>query len=260
MRFALLQYPIVWADREANLRLLHDRLVGLQGKTDVVVVPEMFSTGFCTDHPELAEPWGGPTCRKLQEWADLYRLAIVGSMMCEEGARLVNRGFMFRPGESPLYQDKRHLYRHSGEDLFFTPAEQQTDWIYRGVRMRMLVCFDVRFPVWARQPRDEKQMYDVLLVVANWPEIRIQYWDALCAARCTENQCYIVAVNPVGDDGMGWHYNGHSVAYDTRLNDLAGFTDNEAGTRIVDLDMNVLHHFREALPYWQDADHFQLTD
>lgn len=96
MRFALLQYPIVWADKETNLRLLHDRLAGLQGKTDVVVVPEMFSTGFCTDHPELAEPWGGPTCRKLQEWADLYRLAIVGSMMCEEGARLVNRGFMFR--------------------------------------------------------------------------------------------------------------------------------------------------------------------
>lgn len=256
MRFALLQYPIVWADKGANLCLLRERLAAIQGRADVAVVPEMFTTGFCTDRPELAEPWGGETCRQLQSMADQYSIAIVGSMMCEEGARLINRGFMFRPGEAPLYQDKRHLYRD--EDLFFSPAKQQTDWEYCGVKMRLLVCFDIRFPVWARQPRKQEDLYDVLLVVANWPEARIQYWDALVAARCTENQSYIVAVNTVGDDGMGWHYNGHSMAYDTRLNELAGFADNEAGTRIVELDMDVLHHFRETLPFWKDADPFEM--
>ncbi|MBR6017699.1 MAG: nitrilase family protein [Paludibacteraceae bacterium] len=258
MRFALLQYPIVWADKAANLGLLHDRLEQIAGKADVAVLPEMFSTGFCTDRPDLAEPWGGDTCCRLQAMADSFHIAIAGSMICVEGNRLFNRGFLFRPIQSPLYQDKRHLYRRSGEDRFFHAGQEQMVWEYQGVRMRMLVCYDLRFPVWARQPRERRDMYDVLLCVANWPQVRIQYWDAMLASRATENQCYIVAVNPVGDDGMGLHYNGHSVAYDTRLVDLAAFRDDEEGTRIVELDMQVLQHFRDASPLWKDADQFEL--
>ena len=185
MRIALLQYPIVWADKEANLYLLRERIEQIKGQADIAVVPEMFSTGFCTGHPELAETWGGPTCRALQALADEYGIAIVGSMIVKRSASdgLRNRGFMFRPNDRPLCQDKRHLYRTGGEARFFHPAKRQADWEYKGVKIRMLICYDLRFPVWARQPQGVDKMYDLLLVVGNWPEARVQYWDALIAAR-----------------------------------------------------------------------------
>ena len=114
----------------------------------------------------------------------------------------------------------------------------------------------MRFPVWARNQSGND--YDIILVVANWPDIRIQYWDALIAARATENQCYIAAVNCVGDDGMDLHYNGHSVAYDTHLQPIVSFADDEEGTKIAEFDIDKLHHFREVLPLWKDIDNFTL--
>ena len=155
-------------------------------------------------------------------------------------------------------QDKRHLYAHGGEDLFFQPAEERHVFEYKGVKILLLVCYDLRFPVWARNRSGHD--YDIILVVANWPDIRIQYWDALIAARATENQCYIAAVNCVGDDGMGLHYNGHSVAYDTRLQPIASFADNEEGTKIAEFDIDKLHHFREVLPLWKDVDRFEFHE
>ena len=258
MRIALLQYPITWADKETNLRLAEDRIAALAGKADVAVLPEMFATGFCTDHPELAETMDGKIMTSLQRLADLYEIAIVGSFICLPTpiAKLVNRGFMVVPHGEVQIQDKRHLYAHGGEDLFFQPAEKRCIFEYQGVKILLLVCYDLRFPVWARNQSGSD--YDIILVVANWPDIRIQYWDALIAARATENQCYIAAVNCVGDDGMGLHYNGHSVAYDTRLQPIVSFADDEEGTKIADFDIAKLHHFREVLPLWKDVDHFKM--
>ena len=258
MRVALLQYSIAWADKETNLRLTEDRIAALAGKADVVVLPEMFATGFCTDHPELAETMDGKIMTSLQRLADLYEIAIVGSFICLPTpiAKLVNRGFMVVPHGEVQIQDKRHLYAHGGEDLFFQPAEKRCIFEYQGVKILLLVCYDLRFPVWARNQSGYD--YEILLVVANWPDIRIQYWDALIAARATENQCYIAAVNCVGDDGMDLHYNGHSVAYDTRLQPIVSFADDEEGTKIADFDLAKLHHFREVLPLWKDTDKFEL--
>ena len=301
MKVALLQYPIAWADKETNLRLAEQRIAALAGKADVAVLPEMFATGFCTDHPELAETVDGDIIRRLQAVADKTDVAIVSSFIClpisnsaashsplgrpiggtpsNSQAKLVNRGFMITPhsvypnreeleggsnlpslqggdGGRLFVQDKRHLYAHGGEDLFFQPAEERCIFEYQGVKILLLVCYDLRFPVWARNQSGSD--YDIILVVANWPDIRIQYWDALIAARATENQCYIAAVNCVGDDGMGLHYNGHSVAYDTRLQPIVSFADDEEGTKIADFDIAKLHHFREVLPLWKDVDHFEL--
>ena len=301
MRIALLQYPIAWADKETNLRLAEQRIAALAGKADVAVLPEMFATGFCTDHPELAETVDGDIIRRLQAVADKTDVAIVSSFIClpisnsaashsplgrpiggtpsNSQAKLVNRGFMITPhsvypnreeleggsnlpslqggdGGRLFVQDKRHLYAHGGEDLFFQPAEERCIFEYQGVKILLLVCYDLRFPVWARNQSGSD--YDIILVVANWPDIRIQYWDALIAARATENQCYIAAVNCVGDDGMGLHYNGHSVAYDTRLQPIVSFADDEEGTKIADFDIAKLHHFREVLPLWKDVDHFEI--
>ena len=278
MRVALLQYSIAWADKETNLRLAEQRIAALAGKADVAVLPEMFATGFCTDHPELAETMDGDIVRRLQAAADQSGVAIVSSFIClpisnsaashsplgrpiggtpsNSQAKLVNRGFMVVPHGEVQIQDKRHLYAHGGEDLFFRPAEKRCIFEYQGVKILLLVCYDLRFPVWARNQSGSD--YDILLVVANWPDIRIQYWDALIAARATENQCYIAAVNCVGDDGMGLHYNGHSVAYDTRLQPIVSFADDEEGTKIADFDIAKLHHFREVLPLWKDTDKFEL--
>ena len=288
MKVALLQYPIAWADKETNLRLAEQRIAALAGKADVAVLPEMFATGFCTDHPELAETMDGEIMTTLQRIANQYEIAIVSSFICvpdnrypisDVRVKLVNRGFMITPhsvypnreeleggsnlpslqggdGGRLFVQDKRHLYAHGGEDIFFQPAEKRCIFEYQGVKILLLVCYDLRFPVWARNQSGSD--YDIILVVANWPDIRIQYWDALIAARATENQCYIAAVNCVGDDGMGLHYNGHSVAYDTRLQPIVSFADDEEGTKIADFDIAKLHHFREVLPLWKDVDHFEI--
>ena len=260
MKIALLQYPIAWADKATNLRKAEEHIAALAGKADVAVLPEMFATGFCTDRPELAESMDGEILTALQRMADQYEIAIVGSFIClpqKSRVKLCNRGFMVVPHGEVQLQDKRHLYAHGGEDKFFEQASERHTFEYKGVKMLLLVCYDLRFPVWARN--NSGHDYDIILVVANWPDIRIQYWDALIAARATENQCYIAAVNCVGDDGMGLHYNGHSVAYDTRLQPIVSFADDEEGTKIADFDIEKLHHFREVLPLWKDVDKFELT-
>lgn len=267
-RVAILQHPIAWADRETNLTLTTRRIARLRGKADLALLPEMFTTGFCTDRPDLAESVDGYTMRTLQRISDKSGVAIAGSFICkeeettclnegeQEQVSLYNRGFLIRPNDAPTFVDKAHLYAHGGEDKFFTCGHERTVIEYMGVKMRMLICYDLRFPVWARNMSGSD--YDLLLVSANWPEVRINYWDALLAARGTENQCYIAAANPVGDDGLGLHYNGHSVAYDTHLNALVKFRNNEAATKIASFDIDKLHHFRHVLPLWKDVDRFTL--
>lgn len=257
MRIALLQYPILWGDKSSNLRLAVARIRAIAGKADVAMLPEMFSTGFCTDHPELAESVDGETLSTLQRVADETDVAIVSSFICSDHGQLFNRGFFLKPHEAPVFVDKAHLYKHGGEDQFFSAGSSRTIITYRGVRFRLLLCYDLRFPVWARQ--DAAQLYDILLVCANWPQVRIQYWDVLVPARATENQCLIAAVNPVGDDGMGLHYNGHSVAYDTHLNPIVSFADDEEGTHIAHFDVATLHHFRDVSPLYQDADPYRIN-
>ncbi|MBR1995971.1 MAG: nitrilase family protein [Paludibacteraceae bacterium] len=265
MKIALLQYTIAWADKETNLRMAEEHIAALAGKADVAVLPEMFATGFCTNHPELAETMDGEIIRRLQTVADKSGVAIVSSfiylpdsrhLIPDTLAKLRNRGFMIKPHAKIEIQDKRHLYAHGGEDLFFQPAQKRHIFEYKGVKFLLLVCYDLRFPAWARNRSGSD--YDVILVVANWPEVRVQYWDALVAARATENQCYIAAVNMVGTDDKGLNYNGHSVAYDTRLQPIVSFDDNEESTKIADFDIDALHHFREVLPLWKDVDSFEI--
>ena len=165
---------------------------------------------------------------------------------------------MFRPHDQALYCDKRHLYKHGGEADFFRPGQKREVWEYRGAKIRLAICYDLRFPVWLRQ--EKNNLYDILICVGCWPTVRVQYWDYLLPARAAENQCYVVAVNLVGTDGLHLDYNGHSVAYDTRLEEIAQFADHEEGMRIVNLSIEKLRHYREALPLWQDADGYYLEN
>lgn len=251
-----MQYEIVWANAEENLRRWEERIRSLKGQADVALLPEMCTTGFCTDHPELAEPVEGQTIVRLQRAAEEADLMVVGSYIASLPKRgkggLLNRGFLLRPGMEPVWIDKKHLYKHGGEHLLFEAGEQQTIVEWRGAKFRFVICYDLRFPTWCRMRKDNP--YDILLVSANWPAIRIQYWDVLVAARAIENQSYIAAVNCVGTDGTGLEYNGHSIAYDTRMMPIAQLADGEEGIRIAEFNIDKLHHFREVLPIWQDAD------
>lgn len=255
-RVALMQYPICWAEVHENLRLTESRLQEVEGKADVVLLPEMFTTGFCTDRPDLAETTEGVTVASLRRWAQRYKLAIAGSFICRDEGKLYNRGFFATPDGEVAFVDKRHLYASGGESRFFAPGQERKVFVYQGVRFCLQICYDLRFPVWQRNASGYD--YDILLYVAAWPEVRIGAWDVLLRARAIENQCYLAAVNTVGDDGLGLHYNGHSIALDTHLQTIASLPDNESGTVIAHFDMDMLRHFREVLPLWKDADKFQI--
>ena len=256
MRFAALQYPIVWGNTAANLRLASERIAALAGEADVAVLPEMFATGFCSDQPELAEDEDGEIINTLQSISDATGIAIISTFMCRTGDKIYNRGFLISPFALPQWQDKRHLYFHGGEDKFFTPGTKRQVMVYGGVRILLTICYDLRFPVWNRNATGND--YDVIVVCGNWPQARVAHWDAMIPSRGIENLSYIMAVNLVGDDGWGRHYNGHSAAYDTYGKELLGFHDDEAGTRIADFNIGVLRHFREVLPLWKDNDWFEL--
>lgn len=256
MRVALLQYPIIWADIDANLAATAQRLAALRGQADVALLPEMFTTGFCTDRPDLAETTQGRTVETIRRWAREYDLAIAGSFICKDGEHLYNRGFFICPDGNEHFVDKRHLYMSGGEANYFTPGEARPIIEYKGVKFCLQICYDLRFPVWTRNRSGFD--YDILLYCAAWPDVRIAAWDVLIAARGLENQCYVAGVNCVGDDALGLHYNGHSVAYDTRLHKLVAFQDDEEGTKIADFDMQKLQYFREVLPLWKDSDSFEI--
>lgn len=256
MKVAILQYPIEWADVDTNLNLTERRLSQIQGKADLALLPEMFTTGFCTDRPELAEPMDGPTVSRLREWAHRFDMAIAGSFMAADKQNLYNRGFFIRPDGDCDFVDKRHLYAHGGEASFFTPGQKRVISEYKGVRFCLLICYDLRFPVWSRNGSGFD--YDVLLYTANWPEIRIKAWDTLLPARVIENQCIVCACNRVGDDALGLHYPGHSMVLDSHLNNLVTLSNDEAGTAIVELPVDKIRHYRQTLPLWKDADKFAL--
>lgn len=256
MNIALMQYPIEWADIGKNLEITEERIANLHTKVDLVVLPEMFTTGFCSTTSLAEDINNSRTANKLKEWAGKYNLAIFGSFMAKEADKLYNRMFFALPSGEIIYSDKRHLYAHGGEAEFFTAGSQRRVVEYKGVKFCMLACYDLRFPVWSRNASGFD--YDVLLYTANWPEIRIKYWDALLQARVIENQCIVCGINRVGDDGLGLHYNGHSAVIDTYLNQLVSFGDNEQATKIATLDINALHIFREHSPLWKDADKFEI--
>lgn len=256
MRIALLQYPIVWADKAENLRLTQQRLANVRQKADIALLPEMFTTGFCTDRPDLAEPTDGLTVQSLRRWAKEYNIAIAGSFIAQEEGHIYNRGFFIKPDGNEDFVDKRHLYAHGGEANFFTAGQKRVISTYQGVKFCLLICYDLRFPVWSRNQTGDD--YDVLLYCANWPDARIQYWDALLPARATENQCCVCAVNRVGDDQLGLHYSGHSVVLDTRLHRVVSFDENEESTKIATLDIDEIRRFRAHSPLWKDTDSFEL--
>lgn len=257
MRITLIQQEIHWGDKTRNLETFSTIAKSLYGKTDLIILPEMFSTGFSVDKPELAESTDGEAIRTIKQWAREGNYAIASSFMASENGLSYNRGFFCKPDGSIDFADKRHLFI-GDEQKFFTPGNKHLDVEYKGVKFRVLICFDLRFPVWSRNTSGSD--YDVLIYTANWPKDRIEAWDTLTVARAMENQSYVIAVNAIGTDSYNVIHNGHSIALDPRGKVLASFDDFEAGTRTVEIDMAYLDKVRNRLPFWKSADQFTITD
>ena len=255
MRVTLIQDIIHWADKASNLQKTEKQLAELAGKTDLVVLPEMFTTGFCNDQLELAETMEDETVRTRQKWAKTYHLAITGSFIATENDKTFNRGFFVFPDGKTETADKRHLFSIGGENQHFSAGNERLIVNYCGFNIRLLICYDVRFPVWARNINNE---YDLLIYVANFPKNRIKNWDILLQARAIENQTYVCGVNCVGTDGLGIDYNGHSTLLDFKATPLLSFPENETSIQTYELNIEPLLKFREKSAFWKDADKFNI--
>lgn len=258
MRVSILQTNIAWEDKQTNLNDLHHSLKELQGKTDLVILPEMCSTGFTMKSRELAEPINGETITTLRQWSNTYQIAIAGSYIACEEDRYYNRAFFVTPENEVYFYDKKHLFRMGEEGEYFSAGEQTKPIIrYRGWNICILICYEIRFPVWSRNVNNE---YDLLIYVANWPTPRRHVWDTLLIARAIENMCYVCGANRVGIDGNNLSYNGGSAIYSPKGKIITIAPDNEVSTVTAELSIEELKAFREKFPVWKDADRFYIEE
>jgi len=256
LTITLIQPDMQWQNPAEN-RAMYEQLMDQHASgTDLVVLPEMFSTGFTMDSRTAAEPMGGETCQWLQQQAIQRGTAITGSLAIEAGNGYVNRMIFTYPDGTQSFYDKRHLFRMAGEHERYQPGEKRVIVNYKGWRILLQVCYDLRFPVFSRNIND----YDLALYPANWPAVRRQPWRTLLQARAIENLCYVAGVNRVGTDANGHEYSGDSMLVDFR-GDL--LIDREAGVAFCEshtLSAEMLTDFKEKFPAWMDADRFTISD
>ena len=254
LKISIVQTDIAWENKQENLRMLREKLHALRGTTEIVVLPEMFSTGFTMKSREFAEPVSGITVRILKELAADFQLALCGSFICSERSNYYNRAFFITPEGEEFYYDKRHLFRMGNEAEYFSAGNNKLIISYRG-NICLLVCYDLRFPVWSRNVNNE---YDLLIYMASWPQARRLAWDTLLCARALENMCYVCGVNRIGVDGNKLIYNGGSVVFSAKGEVLASVPDGEEGIETVSLSLISLQQLRDKFPVWKDADAFRL--
>lgn len=256
---AIFQTELHWEDSAANLAMFEEKIWSMEGKADLLVLPEMFTTGFTMNTGSQAEPMNLHSTRWMQQMAGQTKAVVTGSVVIKDGKDFYNRLLWVEPGGKVSYYDKRHLFRMAEEDNFYSMGTKNEVFKLKGWKVRPQVCYDLRFPVWSRnQASGEGDMdYDLIFYVASWPAPRVQAWDILLQARAVENLAYCVGVNRVGQDGNGVNYCGHSAAYDFKGNCLASGGENEGIVRVT-LDGGALTEYRKKFPAWKDADSFSL--
>lgn len=262
LRITLIQTELYWEDRTANLSSLEEKIWRIEKETDVIVLPEMFTTGFTMNAKKLGEPLNLHTFKWLKQMAAQTGALVLGSHIAEENKKFYNRLIWMQPDGRFFTYDKRHLFRMADEHLTYTAGISRLTAEWRGWRICPLICYDLRFPVWSRNiyRTDLNRMdFDLLVYVANWPAARVQAWDALLKARAVENLCYAAGVNRVGRDGNNIEYNGHSAVYGPRGETLAFEADQEAIITI-ELSGDEIISYREKFPAWMDADNFQISN
>lgn len=255
LNVTLIQTELHWEDKSANLAMFDAHLERVAEETHVILLPEMFTTGFTMNAGPLAEDMSGATVAWIRAKAAQMQVHIAGSAIIRENGRFHNRLLWAQPGGEVLIYDKRHLFRMAGEEKVYAGGTQRLFVEVHGWRICPFVCYDLRFPVWLR---NVPPLYDVAVFVANWPAKRAHPWRALLVARAIENQCYVVGVNRVGKDGNGFYYSGDSMIIDPHGEVLFHRSD-EVCIHTHRLDRRALEQFRERFPAWRDADAFRIV-
>lgn len=255
---SLIQTDLHWENKAANLSMLEDKIASI-GKAEVVVLPEMYSTGFSMQPALLAETMAGPTLQWMKTMAARHKIILTGSLIIEEDGNYFNRLIWMQPNGDLGYYDKRHLFGYAGENKHYAAGSKRLIASAKGFKINLQICYDLRFPIWARQqPQPHVSAeYDVLIYVANWPQRRVHAWQTLLQARAIENQCYVVGVNRVGNDGNGICHSGHSMVIDALGNVLFDRADDEC-IHTVTLSMDALVEVRRQMPFLKDQDDFSI--
>jgi omega-amidase len=258
LKAALIQTKLHWKSSGANLAMLEEKIWTISDKVDLIVLPEMFSTGFTMDAEEMAEPMNFTACKWMKQMASQTGSVVTGSVIIKENGNFFNRLLWITPEGAVSWYDKRHLFRMANEDRHYSAGTSRKIFELNGWKILPQVCYDLRFPVWSRNKMSEERMeYDLVFYVANWPAPRTSAWDVLLQARAVENLSYCVGVNRVGKDGNDILYSGHSAAYDYKGERLA-FSEEEEKVLVVDLEYQALETYRNKFPAWMDADSFEL--
>jgi predicted amidohydrolase len=254
MKISVIQPDIAWEDKSRNFQNLTKLLYPLYNKTDLIILPEMFNTGFTMKPVEHGESFHGETFRWMKDIAEKGNFGICGSYIVKEDANFFNRWVLVSPDNEDWSYDKRHLFSMGGEDKLFSSGKTRVLISFRGIRIIPFICYDLRFPVWSRN-RNE---YDLIIYAANWPEIRKNVWSTLLKARAIENQCYVAGSNRTGTDGEGIKYCGESMIINPRGEPIE-FADTDKECIIsAELSITELADFRKKFPVFNDADDFTI--
>ena len=257
LRISLVQTHLQWEDIAGNLQQLEAKLQSIPIGTHIVVLPEMFSTGFSMQPERLAETMQGNTILWMKKMAESKKCIITGSLIIQENDCYYNRLIWMLPNGQMGFYDKRHCFAYAGEDKHYTPGNKRLIASVNGWKINLQICYDLRFPVWARQQANNPPEYDVLIYVANWPEKRIYAWKSLLIARAIENQCYVIGVNRIGNDGNGIAHSGDSMAINP-LGEILWHEANKEAIGDVTLSSNFLNEVRSRFPFLADADKFSI--
>lgn len=254
LKIALLQYPIFWEDKEQNFKYIRSKLKEIPQDTDIVLLPEMFNTGFSMNAKDLAEEMDGPSIQFLLALSKEKNICICGSLIIQEKGNYFNRLVWIDKKQTIFHYDKKHLFGLSDEDKHYTPGKEILIVEEKNWKICPMVCYDLRFPVWTR---NDNAKYDLILFVANWPEKRIHHWNALLQARAIENQSFVIGVNRIGLDGNNLPYNGSSSVWNPNGDRLL-FSMQEA-IIMADLDFNDIIKSRRIYPFLKDMDSFTIN-
>lgn len=256
LKVTLVQTPLYWEDKSANLAMLEEQLFNYEEETDLIVLPEMFNTGFSMSAEKLAEPMNLHTFKWMKQMATQKKVVVTGSYIVKEDGKYFNRLIWMQPDGNYTTYDKRHLFRMADEHHHFNMGQESPIVELKGWKIKPLICYDLRFPVWSRNTsKDDTMAYDLLLYVANWPAARVNAWDALLKARAIENLSYCLGVNRIADDGNGVPFNGHSGAYNFKGETIC-FLDQAEMIKTITLSNEDLKRGREKFPAYLDADDF----
>jgi len=255
MKVALIQTALIWENPLANRNHFEQKFDEIEGDVDLIVLPEMFTSGFTMNPKAVSETMQGETISWLQHLAKIKNCAITGSLVIEENGKYFNRlVFVFPSGEMQHY-DKRHLFSLAGEDKTYTKGKNKLIIDYKGFKICLLICYDLRFPVFSRNTED----YDLLIYVANWPKPRINAWDTLLKARAIENMSYVIGVNRIGQDNNGYEYPGHSQVVDLLGNYLIEPQESDS-VYITTLHKKNVLETREKFGFLKDKDTFTVSN